>query len=366
MKRIPCEQKSYWSVTLVLLVVASGCGSDVVYAGDLTGGEETPQPEAPLAPGTMDPELTGNGDEGGDTGPIDLLGGSGAPTAYNPNVSPGASDACTIEQLSQYGILFDSDAGRLERRVYAMRADGAALQALTAPATLAQEPALSPDGTRLAYATPVGIELLELATRRVEPGFPGGRQPLWTPDGAFLQFLVANIHSAETWIGQPGVEGIYSVLGNSFEYTPDGAAIVFSKEDATYDSFGIFEWNIERWEERPLTTPSARRVTQPSSSPDGVWIVAAMQCGLAEMLSLWVTPYALLTPPCEGRPITARDSFNAANPAWGPGTLIAYERGEIPRDIAIVDANSGDECVIANPGDDRNPRWFSVPTEPPR
>jgi hypothetical protein len=37
--------------------------------------------------------------------------------------------------------------------------------------------------------------------------------------------------------------------------------------------------------------------------------------------------------------------------------LIAYERGEPPRDIAIVSADTGEECVIERPGDERHPSW---------
>lgn len=39
----------------------------------------------------------------------------------------------------------------------------------------------------------------------------------------------------------------------------------------------------------------------------------------------------------------------------GPGPLIVYERGEPPRDVAIVAADTGEECFIERPGDDRNP-----------
>jgi hypothetical protein len=63
------------------------------------------------------------------------------------------------------------------------------------------------------------------------------------------------------------------------------------------------------------------------------------------------------TPACEGHRITRADSATATNPKWGPGVLIAYERGEPPRGIAIVAADTGDECVIPRLGDDRNPSW---------
>ncbi|HTV25580.1 MAG TPA: hypothetical protein VMG12_43090 [Polyangiaceae bacterium] len=45
--------------------------------------------------------------------------------------------------------------------------------------------------------------------------------------------------------------------------------------------------------------------------------------------------------------------------------LITYERGEPPRDIAIIFADTGEECVIQGPGDDRNPSWGIFPTSVP-
>jgi hypothetical protein len=55
----------------------------------------------------------------------------------------------------------------------------------------------------------------------------------------------------------------------------------------------------------------------------------------------------------------------ARNPKWGPGVLITYERSDPPRDIAIITADTGDECVLEGPGDERNPSWapsvFSSP-----
>jgi hypothetical protein len=45
--------------------------------------------------------------------------------------------------------------------------------------------------------------------------------------------------------------------------------------------------------------------------------------------------------------------------------LIAYERGEPPRDIAIIAADTGEECVIEGPGDERNPSWGVFTTSEP-
>jgi hypothetical protein len=67
-----------------------------------------------------------------------------------------------------------------------------------------------------------------------------------------------------------------------------------------------------------------------------------------------------------GARVTPPGAPNVTNPKWGPGVLIAYERGEPPRDIAIIAADTGEECVIEGPGDDRNPSWAVDTFDPPQ
>ena len=98
-------------------------------------------------------------------------------------------------------------------------------------------------------------------------------------------------------------------------------------------------------------------VSHATISPDGVWLAAAIQCPNEEWPSLWVSPLAISTPPCEGHRVTPVGVPSVLNPKWGPGNLIAYERATPPRDIAIVSADTGEECVVQGPGDDRNPSW---------
>lgn len=70
------------------------------------------------------------------------------------------------------------------------------------------------------------------------------------------------------------------------------------------------------------------------------------------------------TIPCEGRRLTPKGTA-ASNPAWGPETLIAYELGEAPRDIGLLDVDANTGCVIEHEGDDRNPSWAPEGFQPP-
>jgi TolB protein len=79
-------------------------------------------------------------------------------------------------------------------------ADGSGVVRLTDDAELDQEPAWSPDGTKLAFARhPIGrgddgsaeIAVMDLATRRITM-LGGGADPAWSPDGSKLVFAAVD------------------------------------------------------------------------------------------------------------------------------------------------------------------------------
>ena len=329
---------------LCALTLSLACGSSVVDAGALPEGtdgngiSESPDAGSNITPGTPD--------EADPTG----LG-------------------CTIADLGRYRLVFDSDSGRLERRIYSMRADGTELEALTPIGELAREPALSPDGSQLAYVTPEGIRLLTLATGESELLMPGGDQPSWSADGLRLFHRVCSSsygcginaialadRSIEYFAGDqvassPEVSPDGSTLVYAFNARPDyaGIEVVAGVQAVNTDlSLGIV------W--RPVES-SPLHVSHPTISPDNIWLGAAIQCQNEPSPSLWVSPLAVPTPPCEGHRVTPAGAASVSNPKWGPGALIAYERGTPPRDLTIVAADTGEECIIPRAGDDRNPSW---------
>jgi len=306
---------------------------------------------------------------------LDSADAGGTPDTDSPT-----GTGCTNADLGRYRLVFDSDGGRLERRIYSMRADGTELEALTPPGELAREPALSPDGSQLAYVTPEGIRLLTLATGESELLLPSADQPSWSPDGlrlfhrgctpdnyscGILAITLAN-RSFESFVNTPA---------SSAEASSDGATLVFA---VSRQSDGSGSQNAAGVQALNLNTPdnhtswsvvelSLLPVTHPTLSPDGIWLGAAIQCQNEPSPSLWVNPLAVPTPACEGRRITPPGVPSVSNPKWGPGALIAYERGTPPRDLAIVAADTGEECVIPRLGDDRNPSWAaSADFQPPQ
>ena len=170
-------------LTLLLLGATSACGSDVIDAGVLGDAGAAGSASAPAGSGGTATMPSGGGDSG-----IGL--GDGMGIAVDLNQSPGVVNApCPIEALSQYRLVFDSDDGRLERRVYTMRADGANIEVLTREGLLAQDAVVSPDGNTVAYSTPGGIEYLDGASGEATVVLPDAEQPSWSHDGTQLAFV---------------------------------------------------------------------------------------------------------------------------------------------------------------------------------
>lgn len=332
-------RRPYAICCVALFSAASGCSADVIDAGELVEVGEA--------------------------------GGSGAPDAGSHQGGGGAgSSGCAIPGLEQYRLVFDSDDGRLERRIYSMRADGTQVEPITPVEELAREPAMAPDGTWLAYTMTDGIKLHDMGTGQSELLEDGAGQPAWSPDGTQLIYKSRSANTLN--LLSMADRSIQQQLGCSFcsdtEMTPDGAHLVYSEVSTSGvvdRQLVVIATNWQTRTSREVVPPTPISVISPTVSPDGVWVAAAYECPREDRSSLWVSPFAVTTPACEGRRTTRAGSASATNPKWGPGLLIAYEYGEPPRDIAIVSADTGEECVIERPGDDRNPSWATTAFEAP-
>jgi len=198
-----------------------------------------------------------------------------------------------------------------------------------------------------------------------------GDQPKWSPDGSRLYYRsMGNCFSSMTMPDRIVLDESTncSTGQNRQEPTPDGSSIVYvyttPSEGIVFDhSLMLLDSASGRQVE---IVPSAGvRIDYPRVSPDGVWVAAAYECDGGGVSSLWAGPLSVRTPACEGRRITRVGGPSATKPQWGPRMLIAYERGEPPRDLAIIAADSGEECVIQGLGDDRNPSWGIFTTAVP-
>ncbi|GIW07167.1 MAG: hypothetical protein KatS3mg060_1972 [Dehalococcoidia bacterium] len=206
------------------------------------------------------------------------------------------------------------------------------------------EPALSPDGTRIAYVRTgeqPGVWVIDLRTGNEErvATDAGVRSPVWSPDGTRLAMLRSKqdpVRGVNPVTRRPGwfLEDHYSVMVvdvatrtttdlpsltfSSFpSWSSDGTRIVFDGNTGLYliptDGTGV-----------PTVIPNTNRLTsQPAWSPDGQRLALVYKrndnVDLA-IMNVDGTGFQLLTE----SPRTTRQSNNVA-PVWSPdGRWIAF------------------------------------------
>jgi serine/threonine-protein kinase len=195
-----------------------------------------------------------------------------------------------------------------------------------------QNPQFSPGGRRLAVATsrrvdqPTDIWIYELRTGAASRlTFEGGRAPVWTPDGAAVTF--SKLTERRGIYSKPAdgrgdaelllaLDEFHWLIG----WTPDGRTLAFgalepSREGAPLSSISS------------LTAGQTSRMVGPGSiwggrlSPDGRWLAYyTLESG---RFHVYVTPF----PAGRARWLIAEDG--GRDPTWGPdGTEIYYRNGD--------------------------------------
>ena len=134
-----------------------------------------------------------------------------------------------------------------KHELYVMRSDGGELERLTKNDDNDERPSWSPDGMKLAFmrehAGVTDIYTIDVATRREqlltpEPG--SDSEPAWSPDGTRIAFISARTGDFEIYVMQADGSHQVAVTGDPARdadpaWSPDSRQIVFASNRSTVD-----------------------------------------------------------------------------------------------------------------------------------
>jgi Tol biopolymer transport system component len=253
--------------------------------------------------------------------------------------------------------------------VFTMNPDGSGQRPLTDGGAFEGEPAWSPDGSKIAFASnragnnfeiyvmkPDGTGLTNL-TQTVDPNI-NELSPAWAPDGskiAYRRDFGSDDH--RIWVMNANGTGQTQVTPGPRDYwpawSPDGAKIAFSHLNA------IYTMNPDGTGLTPLTTvPVDGRDSEPDWSPNGT-AIAFDRYPASGSANIWKVN-------ADGSGQQQLTTGGAVFPSWSPdGTKIAFSRrssnGFYADDIFVMNADGTGQVDITNSlGTDTTPDWRPV------
>lgn len=285
------------------------------------------------------------------------------PAALAAEAAP--ADSAPAPVLPQIAFV----SGRSEGvNIYLVNSDGSGLTRLTTPPGIHDDPAWSPDGTRLVFELSSGEGVNGLTVINAdgsglrpltEPGVPAW-DPAWSPDGGRIAF--ASDRDGDTELYVMGADGsnitrLTFDVGNDIQpaWSPDGSQIVFvSTRDGEAE---LYVMDADGENPVRLTYSFGASAYAPAWSPDGSRIAFVSLRGVGDRSLYTIQP--------DGTAITvlsaAGTAVHPSSVSWSPdGTSIAYvstqDAGNM--DIYLLELASGAITRLTDdPAQDLFPAW---------
>jgi Tol biopolymer transport system component len=240
--------------------------------------------------------------------------------------------------------------------IYTMDANGAnQLRVTNTPAASADDPAWSPDGTKIAFVTNGGIAVMNAdGSGQLILTNTFDAEPAWSPDGTRIVFISHRDGNYEVYVMNADGSGQTNLTNNPADdvdpaWSPNGARVAFASNRSGHPDVWVMNVdgsnpeNLTRtgFDEQPAWSPDAKKISF-ASSRDGNYEIYVMNADGSGQTRLTTNPR------------------NDARPAWSPdGGKIAFDSVRDDNfEIYVMNADgSGQTRLTSNSVWDTSPDW---------
>jgi Tol biopolymer transport system component len=198
----------------------------------------------------------------------------------------------------------------------------------------------SPDGSMVAYDGDDGLYVMN-ADGSDQRKLAYGASPTWSPDGAWIAFVVGRDHGADLWKMHPDGTGLTQLTHSSGSdqlpaWSPDGSRVAFLRENA------IYAVNSDGTGTSVVAHIKGRYLFQPQWSPDGDHLAFEADNGHDTDIYIADADGSHITP------LAADPKLDENWPVWSPdGSMIAFAATD---DLSPLNDGSCDLYVMNSDG----------------